>query len=189
MAGYYHERLATGTHDPLKARAIVFRGAERQAALVVCDLTVNLIRLIVDRLGGARRLVRGVVALKDLDERLQLRIVRIGPVGALIGGGGVQGADAAGLAQILVKTWRVVLHRGGHRFGQGQCAMTALRPDHVAMTVRIADAALVAVHGDERSWHGIEIVGLLRPPPAIFVIVAHVVIGDQNEIEGGGIET
>jgi len=39
MAGYYHERRATGTHDPLKARAIVFRGATCQAALVVCDLT------------------------------------------------------------------------------------------------------------------------------------------------------
>lgn len=39
MAGYYHERLATGTHDPLKARAIVFRDDQETAALVVCDLT------------------------------------------------------------------------------------------------------------------------------------------------------
>jgi hypothetical protein len=39
MAGYYHERLATGTHDPLRARAVVFRGNGEQAALVVCDLT------------------------------------------------------------------------------------------------------------------------------------------------------
>jgi hypothetical protein len=39
MAGYYHERLATGTKDPLKAKAVVFRGPESQAALVVCDLT------------------------------------------------------------------------------------------------------------------------------------------------------
>src|SRR5262249_31792714 len=38
MAGYYHERLATGTKDPLKARAIVFRSGKEQAALVVCDL-------------------------------------------------------------------------------------------------------------------------------------------------------
>lgn len=38
MAGYYHERLAEGTIDPLKARAIVFRGANVQAAWVVCDL-------------------------------------------------------------------------------------------------------------------------------------------------------
>ena len=38
MAGYYHERLAEGTIDPLKAKAIVFRDAQTEAALVVCDL-------------------------------------------------------------------------------------------------------------------------------------------------------
>ncbi len=39
ISGYYYERKATGTHDPLKAKAIVFRQGERRAALVVCDLT------------------------------------------------------------------------------------------------------------------------------------------------------
>ena len=38
MAGYYHERLAEGTIDPLKAKAIVFRDGDTAAALVVCDL-------------------------------------------------------------------------------------------------------------------------------------------------------
>ncbi len=38
MAGYYHERLADGMIDPLKAKAIVFRDGETAAALVVCDL-------------------------------------------------------------------------------------------------------------------------------------------------------
>ncbi len=38
MAGYYHERLAEGALDPLKAKAIVFRDGQEQAALVVCDL-------------------------------------------------------------------------------------------------------------------------------------------------------
>lgn len=38
MAGYYHERLAEGAIDPLKAKAIVFRGAHTESALVVCDL-------------------------------------------------------------------------------------------------------------------------------------------------------
>jgi neutral ceramidase len=38
MAGYYHERLAEGTIDSLKARAIVFREQETSGALVVCDL-------------------------------------------------------------------------------------------------------------------------------------------------------
>src|SRR5262249_34906826 len=39
VCGYYHERLATGTLDPLKARAIVFRTDRVQAAIVTCDLT------------------------------------------------------------------------------------------------------------------------------------------------------
>ena len=38
MAGYYHERLAEGAIDPLKAKAVVFRQGETAAALVVCDL-------------------------------------------------------------------------------------------------------------------------------------------------------
>lgn len=38
IAGYYHERLADGTIDPLKAKAIVFRDTNESAALVVCDL-------------------------------------------------------------------------------------------------------------------------------------------------------
>lgn len=39
MAGYYHERLNTGTRDPLTVRAIVFRQGEIQAALALCDLS------------------------------------------------------------------------------------------------------------------------------------------------------
>jgi hypothetical protein len=38
IAGYFHERRATGTLDPLKARALVLRGGKEQVALVVCDL-------------------------------------------------------------------------------------------------------------------------------------------------------
>lgn len=38
MAGYYHERLADGLLDPLKAKAIVFRDHDTAGALVVCDL-------------------------------------------------------------------------------------------------------------------------------------------------------
>jgi hypothetical protein len=38
MAGYYAERLNTGTHDPLNAKAVVFRQGDRRAALVFCDL-------------------------------------------------------------------------------------------------------------------------------------------------------
>ncbi len=38
MAGYYSERLNTGTRDPLLAKAIVFRQGDHQAALIFCDL-------------------------------------------------------------------------------------------------------------------------------------------------------
>jgi len=38
MAGYYHERLAEGEIDRLKAKAIVFDDGQTKAALVVCDL-------------------------------------------------------------------------------------------------------------------------------------------------------
>jgi hypothetical protein len=39
MAGYYHERLATGTIDPLWAKAVYFKDGNTQSAWVVCDLT------------------------------------------------------------------------------------------------------------------------------------------------------
>jgi neutral ceramidase len=39
VAGYYTERIATGSIDPLKARAMVFRTEQAQAAVVTCDLT------------------------------------------------------------------------------------------------------------------------------------------------------
>jgi len=38
MAGYFRERLNTGTHDPLRAKALVLRQGEQQAALIFCDL-------------------------------------------------------------------------------------------------------------------------------------------------------
>jgi neutral ceramidase len=48
MAGYFNERLSTGTHDPLQAKALVFRQGDREAALVFCDL-VGIPRPIADR--------------------------------------------------------------------------------------------------------------------------------------------
>jgi hypothetical protein len=38
LAGYYYERLATGVHDPLQAKAIVFKQGNTRFALVICDL-------------------------------------------------------------------------------------------------------------------------------------------------------
>ena len=38
MAGYFNERFATATHDPLKAKALVLRQEKETVALVFCDL-------------------------------------------------------------------------------------------------------------------------------------------------------
>jgi len=38
MAGYFNERLSTGIHDPLHAKAMALRQGSEQIALVACDL-------------------------------------------------------------------------------------------------------------------------------------------------------
>ncbi|HOX58868.1 MAG TPA: neutral/alkaline non-lysosomal ceramidase N-terminal domain-containing protein [Candidatus Paceibacterota bacterium] len=38
MAGYFNERISTGIHDPLHAKAIVLQQGRQQVALVACDL-------------------------------------------------------------------------------------------------------------------------------------------------------
>lgn len=38
MAGYFDERIATGVHDPLKAKALVLQQGHTEVALVFCDL-------------------------------------------------------------------------------------------------------------------------------------------------------
>jgi neutral ceramidase len=38
MCGYFNERLNTGTHDPLQAKALYLRQGDTQGALVFCDL-------------------------------------------------------------------------------------------------------------------------------------------------------
>jgi neutral ceramidase len=38
MAGSFHERVSTGTKDPLKAKALVFAQGDVRAALVFCDI-------------------------------------------------------------------------------------------------------------------------------------------------------
>jgi neutral ceramidase len=52
MAGYFNERLNTGTHDPLQAKALVLGQGDERAALVFCDL-VGIARSVSER---ARRL-------------------------------------------------------------------------------------------------------------------------------------
>jgi len=38
MSGYFHERLSTGTLNPLKAKALVLKQGDARAAIVSCDL-------------------------------------------------------------------------------------------------------------------------------------------------------
>ncbi len=38
MSGYFHERVSTGTHDPLLVKAMVLRQGDVSAAIVTCDL-------------------------------------------------------------------------------------------------------------------------------------------------------
>jgi hypothetical protein len=38
MSGYFHERLSTGTSNPLRAKAVVLRQGGESAALVSCDI-------------------------------------------------------------------------------------------------------------------------------------------------------
>src|SRR6476661_8174977 len=38
MAGYFDERLSTGVHDPLKAKAIILEQEKERIAMVFCDL-------------------------------------------------------------------------------------------------------------------------------------------------------
>src|SRR4051794_28878053 len=38
MSGYFNERLSTGTHDPLHAKALVLIQGDAKAAFVACDL-------------------------------------------------------------------------------------------------------------------------------------------------------
>lgn|ERR1043166_6123672 len=38
MSGYFYERLSTGTHDLLQAKALVLQQGDERAALVFCDL-------------------------------------------------------------------------------------------------------------------------------------------------------
>ena len=54
MAGYYTNREATGTHDPLHAKALVIEQGSTKVAMVACDL-VSVPRELSGRGAGHRR--------------------------------------------------------------------------------------------------------------------------------------
>lgn len=47
MSGYFNERVNTGTHDPLMAKAMYLEQEDTRAVVVVCDI-LNLIREVTD---------------------------------------------------------------------------------------------------------------------------------------------
>src|SRR6266567_8977365 len=55
LCGYFYERLSTGTHDPLHAKAIYLQQGQEQAALVFCDL-IGIPQTVTDQ---ARTLTSG----------------------------------------------------------------------------------------------------------------------------------
>jgi hypothetical protein len=71
IAGYYHERRATGRLDPLKAKAIVFRSGKEQAALVVCDLTGIAVDLSTEI--RRRASTKTGIPINHISSRLRIR--------------------------------------------------------------------------------------------------------------------
>src|SRR5947207_14543107 len=56
MAGYFDERLSTGVHDPLKAKAIVVQQGQEQIAMVFCDLVGFALNFTTNARAQASRL-------------------------------------------------------------------------------------------------------------------------------------
>src|SRR5258706_9005257 len=56
MAGYFDERLATGVHDPLKAKAIVVQQGQEEIAMVFCDLVGFSLNVTTNARAQASRL-------------------------------------------------------------------------------------------------------------------------------------
>ena len=65
MSGYFHERLATGTANPLHAKALVLKQGEASAAVVLCDL-IGLSRDVSDRARRAAAKATGIPAERIL---------------------------------------------------------------------------------------------------------------------------
>ena len=53
MAGYFDERFATGVHDPLRAKALVFRQGNQEIAMVFCDLVGGSLNVTTNARGQA----------------------------------------------------------------------------------------------------------------------------------------
>jgi hypothetical protein len=76
LAGYYHNRAATGAHDDLWAKAIVIEGDGATAALVACDL-IGLPRPIVE---AARARIESTAGIPGARVMISATHAHTGPV-------------------------------------------------------------------------------------------------------------
>lgn len=108
MAGYFSERLNTGTRDPLQAKAIVFRQGETRAALVFCDLVsvsrdlATRAREEASRRTGIPASVICVAATHSHTGPLYDGVLRAKFHGRAVAGGGKDDKEAVDYPKLLV---------------------------------------------------------------------------------------
>jgi hypothetical protein len=76
LAGYYHNRAATGTHDELWAKALVLEKDGVTAAIVACDL-IGMPRHIAE---GARTLIQSSTGIPGASVMISATHAHTGPV-------------------------------------------------------------------------------------------------------------
>ena len=76
MAGYYHVRGAEGTHDPLRAKAIVFEQGGTRVALVGLDLIGTTFGMVAD----ARKLIEAQTGIPGANVMISATHSHTGPV-------------------------------------------------------------------------------------------------------------
>jgi len=63
MAGYFDERLSTGIHDPLQAKALVLKQGDKRFALVFCDLVGPSLHVTTNARARANLATEGFVKI------------------------------------------------------------------------------------------------------------------------------
>src|SRR5690242_13340628 len=76
MAGYYQERAAQGTHDPLMAKAIVMADDRIKVALVALDL-ISTTQTVVDQ---ARKNIEKLTGIPETHVMISATHAHTGPV-------------------------------------------------------------------------------------------------------------
>ena len=173
-------RVVLGQHDGVAqvGADVVAGGLEPEAvALLECvpDESLGLVAADLRFLGGRTRsaevFVVVAVALVDLDDGLDLRVV-VAPVGAHAR---CRWCATSRCRRSASGRRRAVLGVGCARASVSSSTPTGQRPDaaarhhHVAVPVGIDDAALVGVRGDESAAVIVQVGLLLDEPPHVFV--------------------